>query len=288
MGSLFAKDFLDNCLANIGAVCGKTNEFSAELDSVNYFNGKKNGVANSCSIFLCDMTYRSTRDADLEICPDKWDAYYFLYQPSNPSENCGAGCTQQVGYFKDGGAFFTDSSEAERGDWIFFSSDGGETFYHVGAIYDWGFVEELGTDGFTTIEGNTNGGYVAFHYYRYDDSRIGGFGRPRYDGWELPTAEKEPDKPKEDPKPIPEPEPIPEPTPEPTVKLYRVRTNGSPLRLRSAPNTDSACLELIPNGTVIGVPQFVDGEMINWNESWARTTYNGVSGYCSANYLVEE
>jgi len=204
MGSLFAKDFIDNCFANVGAVCGKTNEFSAELDSVNYFNGPKNGVANSCAIFLNDMVYRATRNSDLEFEPSKYDAYYFLYQPSSSAANCGAGCTQQVGYFKNGGAFFTDPSEAERGDWVFFTNDGGETYYHVGAIVDWGYVEELGCDGFTTIEGNTNGGYVAFHYYRYDDYRIGGFGRPRYDGWSLDEK---------DDSDYVAPEPEPEPTP---------------------------------------------------------------------------
>lgn len=198
MGSLYAKDVIDNCWANIDAVCGKTNEFSAELDAIGYFNTPKNGVANSCSIFLCDMTYRSTRNSSLEIDPDKWDAEYFLFQPD---KSAGAGCTQQAGYFKNGDAFFTDPSEAEKGDWVFFTNDGGDTFYHVGLIVDWGFVEELGCDGFTTVEGNTNGGYVAYKYYRYDDSRIGGFGRPRYDGYEVPSSEKEPDHQKEDSKP---------------------------------------------------------------------------------------
>ena len=284
MGSLFALDFLNNCVSNIGAVCGKTNEFSAELDSIDYFNGKKNGIADSCSIFLCDMTYRSTRNASLEIEPDKWDAEYFLFQPDR---SAGAGCTQQAGYFKNGGAWFTDPSDAERGDWVFFTKDGGESFYHVGTIYSWGYVEELGTDGFTTIEGNTNGGYVAFHYYRYDDPKIGGFGRPRYDGWEVPSSEKEPPTQKEDPKPEPTPEPAPEPKPEPATHKFKVVTRYDPLRLRSAPNTDSACLDLIPKGTTIEVSQFVEGEMINWNTTWARTTYNGKTGYCSANYLEE-
>ena len=210
MGSFYAKDFIDNCYANVGAVCGKTNEFSAELDSINYFNGPKNGVANSCAIFLNDMTYRGTRNSDGEIDPDKWDAYYFLYQPSNPAANCGAGCTQQVGYFKAGGAFFTDPSEAERGDWVFFTNDGGETYYHVGAIVDWGYVEELGCDGFTTIEGNTNGGYVAFHYYKYDDYRIGGFGRPRYDGWAIDDKDSNGDGYEPDPEPAPAPDPVDE------------------------------------------------------------------------------
>lgn len=198
MGSLYAKDVISNCWNNIDAECGKTNEFSAELDAIGYFNTPKNGVANSCSIFLCDMTYRSTRNSSGDIDPDKWDAEYFLYQPD---KSAGAGCTQQAGYFRSGDAFFTDPSEAEKGDWVFFTNDGGETFYHVGLIVDWGYVEELGCDGFTTIEGNTNGGYVAYKYYRYDDSRIGGFGRPRYDGYEYPTSEKEPNHQKEDSKP---------------------------------------------------------------------------------------
>ena len=93
------------------------------------------------------------------------------------------------------------------------------------------------------------------------------------------TEVKEPDTQKEDPKP--------EPKPEPTTKLYRVATRTDPLRLRSAPNIDSACLDLIPKGTVIEVSAIVQGEMINWNEDWARTCYNGKNGYCSYNYLEE-
>lgn len=208
MGSLYRKDVIDNAWSNVGAVCGKTNEFSAELDAVGYFNGPKNGVANSCSIFQCDMAYRSTRNSDGEIDPNKYDAYYFLYQPSSSSANCGAGCTQQVGYFKNGGAFFTDPQDAAVGDWIFFTNDGGETFYHVGLIVDWGYVEELGEDGFTVIEGNTNGGYVAYKYYKYGDSKIGGFGRPRYDGWAIDDVDG-------DGEPDYEPTPAPEPQPEP-------------------------------------------------------------------------
>lgn len=279
MGSLYITDVLSNAYANVGAVCGKTNEFSAELDSIDYFNGKKNGVANSCSIFQCDMAYRSTRDANLEPCPDKWDAYFFLFQPSNPKNNCGAGCTQQAGYFMNNSAWYQEP-DACTGDWIFFTNDGGNSFYHVGLVVDWGYFEELGADGYKTIEGNTNGGYVGIHYYKFGDSRIGGFGRPRYDGWECPVKESEPT-----PEPEPNPAPVPEPTP--TTQKFKVVTRYDPLRLRSAPNTDSACLDLIPKGTIIEVSKFVEGEMINWNTAWARTTYNGKTGYCSANYLEE-
>lgn len=277
MGSLFIADVLSNAYANVGAVCGKTNEFSAELDSIDYFNTKKNGVANSCSIFQCDMAYRSTRDANLEPCPDKWDALFFLYQPSNPKNNCGAGCTQQAGYFKNNGAWYQEP-DACVGDWIFFTNDGGNTYYHVGLVVDWGYFDELGADGYKTIEGNTNGGYVGIHYYKFGDSRIGGFGRPRYDGRECPVKESEPE-------PIPEPTPVPEP--KPTTRKFRVHTNGGILRLRSAPNTDSAYLIGIPNGTELDVSTIVEGESINYNTDWARTSYNGYCGYVSCAWIEE-
>lgn len=291
MGSLFIDDVVSEALSHVGEVCGKTNEFSAELDSVGYFNGPKNGVANSCSIYLHDMTYRSTRNASLEIDPDKWDSYYFLFCPSNPASNCGAGCTQQAGYFASGNSLYHSTQDAAVGDWCFFSHDGGETYYHVGLVTDWGYNEDEGCDGIWTVEGNTNGGYVGTHFYSYGKCAelSCAFGRPRYDGRTCPTGEKEPEPQKEDPKPTPIPEPEPTPEPEPSVRLFRVMTNsGSPLRLRAAPNIDSACLDLIPNGTVVAVSKIVDGEMINWNEEWAYTTYNGFTGYASCAYLVEE
>ena len=131
---------------------------------------------------------------------------------------------------------------------------------------------------YKTIEGNTNGGYVGIHYYKFGDSRIGGFGRPRYDGWELETAT---------PEPVPEPEPIPEPKPEPTTRKFRVHTNGGILRLRSAPNTNSAYLIGIPNGTELDVSAIVEGESINYNTDWARTSYNGYCGYVSCAWIEE-
>lgn len=277
MGSLYITDVLNNALANVGAVCGKTNEFSAELDSIDYFNTKKNGVANSCSIFQCDMAYRSTRDANLEPCPDKWDAYYFLYQPSNPKNNCGAGCTQQAGYFKNNDAWYQEP-DACTGDWIFYTNDGGtndggETYYHVGLVVDWGDWDELGgRGGYKVVEGNTDGGYVAIHYVPFGDSRIGGFGRPRYDGWECPVKESEPE-------PKPTPNPGPEPKPEPTTYEYQVTTNGGILRLRSASNTRSSYLIGIPNGTILSVDAVVDGEEIGGDTGWLHTSYEGFTGY---------
>ena len=80
------------------------------------------------------------------------------------------------------------------------------------------------------------------------------------------------------PQPTPEPAPAPQPTPAPSYPQYKVKTNtGVPLRLRAAPNTKSAVLALIPNGTIITVT--------DTSGSWARTSYGGHTGWCSMTYL---
>lgn len=82
----------------------------------------------------------------------------------------------------------------------------------------------------------------------------------------------------EDAAPDPTPAPTPAPAPEPASTKYKVKTNtGVPLRLRSAPNTKSTVLALIPNGTVINVTKTQNG--------WAYTCYNGYNGWCSMTYL---
>lgn len=268
MGSLYKKDVIDNAYAQVGNVCGKTNEYSAELDSIGYFNTPKNGVANSCSIFQCDMAYRSTRNANLEPEPSQWDAYYFLCQPSNPKYNCGAGCTQQAGYFQNYGQWYQEP-DAETGDWIFFTNDGGETYYHVGLVVDWGYFDELGDDGYKTIEGNTDGGYVAIHYYKFGDSRIGGFGRPRYDGWSVDDPSGNGNNNSE-----PTPAPQPEPTPAPSYEEKTVSVNTF-LAVRTGASTDCDKIGELYNGATVCVFE-TDG-------NWARI---GANMWVSMTYLV--
>lgn len=80
------------------------------------------------------------------------------------------------------------------------------------------------------------------------------------------------------PQPAPTPAPQPQPAPAPSTQKYRVKTKtGVPLRLRAAPNTKSAVLTTIPNGTVINVTKTQNG--------WAYTCYNGYNGWCSMTYL---
>lgn len=59
---------------------------------------------------------------------------------------------------------------------------------------------------------------------------------------------------------------------------YTVVTNGTGLNMRSQPTTASTILLKIPEGTEV--------QVIKSNGSWASVTYDGISGYCSMDYLV--
>ncbi|MGN0632004.1 MAG: SH3 domain-containing protein [Ruminococcus sp.] len=58
---------------------------------------------------------------------------------------------------------------------------------------------------------------------------------------------------------------------------YIVSTAGGELNLRGYATTSSAILAQIPNGTEV--------EVIESDGSWASVIYNGISGYCSMQYL---
>ena len=181
MGSCYAKKAVDFAIDQIGNSCGKTNIYSEQLDAVGYFNTEKNGYADSCSIFVNACIYNACIDPSAENDPEgaKWTSLYMMYEPS--SGNAAAGCTQAANYFKSNGAFYTDPKDFERGDQIFFKRSDG-ALYHTGIIVDWD------EDGIYTVEGNTNGGMVAKKFYEYSSSKIAGVGRPRYDGWEIPSV----------------------------------------------------------------------------------------------------
>lgn len=176
MGSCYAKIAVDYALEQVGNECGKTNQYSAMLDEIDYFNTKKNGYADSCSIFVNACIYMATVDPS----QDKWTALYMMYEPQDGS-NAAAGCTQAAGYFKSHDAWYTNPKDFERGDQIFFWKSN-KAIYHTGIITGWN------ENGLEVVEGNTNGGMVAKKFYSYDDEKIAGVGRPRYDGWEYPTS----------------------------------------------------------------------------------------------------
>lgn len=179
MGSLYAKDMVDLAIDQIGYQAdGKYNKYAEELDRINYFNmPDKNGVADWCAIFYCWLAYKCSKPEQ-----SKWDAHYFLFQPDS-GEDLAAGCGYAADYYMQNNAW-TDNPE--RGDQVFFQKSNG-VFYHTGIVVDWD------EKGIYTVEGNTNGGKVAKKFYSYDDSKIAGYGRPRFDGWEEKKHEEKTD-----------------------------------------------------------------------------------------------
>ena len=299
MGSCWKQKAKDYLWSIIGEPCGGKGSPSAivgEMDAISYYNYPKNGEADSCAILCDNSLLHACTEPDYDDDPDgaKWTALSAMYEPQSAGANAGAGCVQKVGYFKRAGAWYDDTSDFCELDEIFFasskyvSSDNPYGVYHTGMIVDWGYIEELGTDGFTVIEGNTTyegvKGRVAYKYYAYDDPRILGAGRPNWDGWS-PDGDSSSDNNDSTPEPEPTPAPNPEPTPEPYTVWFKVHTNGGVLRLRSAPNTSSAYLIGIPNGTELESNAIVEGEEIEGDTRWAHTTYKGYTGFVSCAWL---
>lgn len=179
MGSCYAKKAVDLALAEVGYQGdGKYCKYSEELDAVKYFNFPKNGAADWCSIFVNWCIYKAT------IWPDEdvYTAHYMMYEPD--TDNAAAGCTQAAQYFKNHDAWYTNTKDFERGDQIFFWKSN-KAIYHTGIITGWN------EKGLEVVEGNTNGGMVAKKFYSYEDEKIAGVGRPRYDGWQIEEKPEE-------------------------------------------------------------------------------------------------
>lgn len=244
MSSIFSKPVCDLAWDQVGysQYDGKHTKFAADLDAVKFYNYPKNGECDWCSIFVDWLIYQNTLNEYSELDPDADAARDYLCEPY--SDNCGAGCTQSANYFKRKGLFVTDPADMKCGDKIFFQRSDG-AIYHTGVIVDWGYVEELGTDGFTVIEGNTNGGQVAYKYYRYDDPKIAGAGSIQYDGYEMSGAKDE------DPAPVASPE-------KPLIMTYEVCVNSF-LNVRSGPGTSYKSIWKLYNGDKVKIYEIQNG-----------------------------
>ena len=120
MGSCYAKKAVEIALNEVGYQGdGKYCKYSEELDNVDYFNFKKNGAADWCSIFVNWCVYKAT------IWPDEdvYTAHYMMCEPD--FGNAAAGCTQAANYFKSKDQWSSATKDFERGDQVFFKrSDG--------------------------------------------------------------------------------------------------------------------------------------------------------------------
>ena len=172
MGSLYAKDVIQIAKDWIGYEEGSNNWniFADVLDKCDYFAPQTKQNVAWCAIFCDFCALQAAIPQDRDNDAKKYDAQFFLYQPSY--NNYSASASLMAGYFKNNNAFY--SSDPQPGDMIFFYS--GDSIGHVGIVED---VDDC----ITTIEGNA-GNQVQRKWYDFDDQRIAGFGRPRYDGYE--------------------------------------------------------------------------------------------------------
>ena len=170
---------LDSKTANVGN--GNYTKYGRDLDNIpNFYNGKKNGYA-WCDVFV-DWCFVQAFGVD--------KAKELLLQPN---KSLGAGCTYSANYYKNKGQFHTSP---KVGDQIFFKNSSG-SIIHTGLVY------KVDSTYVYTIEGNTssdegvveNGGSVNDKKYKLNYSRIGGYGRPKYDEEYIPTPQptKKPD-----------------------------------------------------------------------------------------------
>lgn len=147
-------------------------------------------------------------------------------------------------------------------------------------IYDWkdtgtpeenttghdhtGIVTKAGNP-FTVTEGNKNDA-VGNRSVKVDAKSIRGFITPRFADEVAPA-------------PTPEPTPAPTPAPTPSTQNYKVKTNGSTLALRVAPNAKAALICWMPNGSKVTVDRSQDG--------WNHTTYKGKTGWAYGKWMVK-
>lgn len=257
MAEVYRDEVIKTELEQVGYSSGssKSSKYSKDLDSISYYNTKKDGEADWCAIKDDWTVYKNTTPQTAS------DARSVVYEPNR--DNCGAGCKQKIDYYKANGAWYPmkNPCPAEIGDEIFFwdkkyiSSKNPYGVYHVGRVVDWD------SKYLYTVEGNTNGrGDVSKRSYSYSDGKILGFGRPK---WTANT------------RPQPNPEPAPEPDPDPIIQNeYTVNVgSNSWLTVRNGPSVSSKEVGRLFRGATVTIIERKD----NWGRisggSWVCTDY---------------
>lgn len=177
---------------------GHWNKYAEELDKYDFFAGcgKKNGAVDHCAIGYCWWLFKAVKSDGEEI--DGNDRKYLVHHVMFQSDACctSAGCTQQAQAYKDAGAWYENPKDLIVGDQIFFKkSNAKNTYYHTGMCTDWN------AEGAFVSECNVDGGYTKTRFYKFSEfgGKIGGFGRPKWDGDTAPKNEPvKPEEPKKE------------------------------------------------------------------------------------------
>lgn len=156
---------LDDKTANAGSA--NYTKYARDLYQAGYYSGSKQGVA-WCSMFV-DWCHYIAAGKNKTLAQEI----------SCQSGIYGAGCTCSMNYYKDAGRFYKNNPQA--GDQIYFGSGNSST--HTGLVW------KVDASRVYTVEGNTssesgvvaNGGAVRKKSYLLTDSKILGYGRPRWE-----------------------------------------------------------------------------------------------------------
>lgn len=251
-------DQLDDATANAGDE--NYTKYQRDLAKLSYFNGAKKGVA-WCAVFVCWCFVQVLGEAM---------AKQLLCQPDK--DNCGAGCQSQMNYYKNKKCWHTINPQP--GDQIIFWNSAKKEGSHTGIVY------KVDSTYVYTVEGNTsgasgviaNGGGVCKKKYKLTESRIAGYGRPR---WELAVdVEVETSTKPDTSEPVEIPGMI-------TGDAWVHVTSGSTVNYRTGPSTS---YKLLPT-----MPRIKQGEQVYIKTSdgtWAAVEYKGYRGYVMMKYLT--
>lgn len=278
MGSIYAngngkiKGAVDIARDWLGYKEGDNNwtKMSEVLDSCGYYTPQKKQNVAWCGSFVNFCLLEASTPDSRPNSERKYDAQNYQYQPSK--NNYSASASLHADYFKKKGKFFTDDSEAQTGDVIYFYV--GESIGHMG------IVEKHEGTTITTIEGNA-GDCVQRKWYDEGSPKIAGYGRPSYDALYLedenPPVKEETKKPEAS---------KPNKIVEKKSDKLRVDTESDPLTMRVAPNTRSASVGRIPKGTTLTELAVTNGEFVHGDNTWFRVNYNGTTAWVSGYYLT--
>lgn len=244
-----SKDNLDDKTANAGDL--NYTKYARDMDSIaGFYNGGKQGIA-WCDVFV-DWCFAKAFGSEI--------GRRLLCQPL---KSAGAGCNSSMNYYKQSGQFYT---YPEVGDQIFFYSSSGDTKAgHTGIVVD------VTSDRVYTVEGNTsngkeviaNGGAVCKKNYLKTNSRIIGYGRPK---WSIVKTKEEDDQ-----------------MTEMNYLAVVTANKGKAVNLRQSPSTMSRVLKTVPLGEKVTVLAHFDDAGV-----WAKVEYNGTAGYMMRMYLKAE
>ena len=153
---------LDDPTSNSGP--GNWTKYARDLALAGYYNGNKNGYA-WCDVFVDWCFFKAFGAAEGQRIQCQ-------------TGDLGAACIYSAQYYQQQGRY---DHNPKPGDQVFFYVDGG--------IGHTGIVVEVTSSGIVVVEGNSSDRVQKLTYDR-NSSRIAGYGHPRFNETELPSAEE--------------------------------------------------------------------------------------------------